>query len=227
MRKFNLNHFNFVPAKITNLTKTLPEAHGFKEKFCTCYGCSFIFHAVREAVETLRTLARHEKPSQQSGETSRRRGIDDEEPLCRMATQLRTAFPEAEFSGAYLAPDGSRAYTDDPATTSPEPYAYESSFAVKWLIEKQIQGSPDLNASPRRGEVVAPVLLWGPYLWADGTSPRSDGLVWLCGDTDRHDFTHPSPSGQQKVGSMLLEFFKDDPAARPWFIAGGGAVGND
>ena len=49
--KEHLNHFNFVPAKITNLTKTLPEAHGMKEKFCTCYGCSFIFHAVREAVE--------------------------------------------------------------------------------------------------------------------------------------------------------------------------------
>ena len=49
--KEHLNHFNFVPAKITNLTKTLPEAHHMKEKFCTCYGCSFIFHAVREAVE--------------------------------------------------------------------------------------------------------------------------------------------------------------------------------
>jgi len=49
--KEHLNHFNFVPAKITNLTKTLPESRGMKEKFCTCYGCSFIFHAVREAVE--------------------------------------------------------------------------------------------------------------------------------------------------------------------------------
>ena len=54
--KTHLNHFNFVPAKITNLTKTLPKAHHMKEnilkdKFCTCYGCSFIYHAVREAVE--------------------------------------------------------------------------------------------------------------------------------------------------------------------------------
>ena len=49
--KEHLNHFNFVPAKITNLTKTLPESHGMKGKFCTCYGCSFIFHPVREAVE--------------------------------------------------------------------------------------------------------------------------------------------------------------------------------
>jgi len=49
--KEHLNHFNFVPAKITNLTKTLPEAHHMKEKFCTCYGCAFIYHAVREAIE--------------------------------------------------------------------------------------------------------------------------------------------------------------------------------
>ena len=49
--KEHLNHFNFVAAKITNLTKTLPEAHHMKEKFCTCYGCSFIYHPVREAVE--------------------------------------------------------------------------------------------------------------------------------------------------------------------------------
>jgi hypothetical protein len=49
--KEHLNHFNFVAAKITNLTKTLPEAHGMKEKFCTCYGCSFIYHPVREEIE--------------------------------------------------------------------------------------------------------------------------------------------------------------------------------
>lgn len=56
--KEHLNHFNFVPAKITNLSKNLPEAHRMKEKFCTCYGCSFIFHPVREAVE-LTTTGHH------------------------------------------------------------------------------------------------------------------------------------------------------------------------
>jgi glutamine amidotransferase-like uncharacterized protein len=53
--KEHLNHFNFVPAKITNLTKTLPESHHMKDKFSTCYGCSFIYHAVREAVEITTT----------------------------------------------------------------------------------------------------------------------------------------------------------------------------
>lgn len=46
-----LNLFNYVPAKITNLTRSLPKALRLKEKFCTAYGCSFIFHPVRESVE--------------------------------------------------------------------------------------------------------------------------------------------------------------------------------
>ncbi|MFP3911110.1 MAG: BPL-N domain-containing protein [Desulfobacteraceae bacterium] len=46
-----LNLFNYVPAKITNLTRSLPTALRLKEKFCTSYGCSFIFHPVRETVE--------------------------------------------------------------------------------------------------------------------------------------------------------------------------------
>jgi glutamine amidotransferase-like uncharacterized protein len=53
--KPHLNHFNFVAAKITNLVKTLPQAGNMKENFCTCYGCSFIFHPVREAVSITTT----------------------------------------------------------------------------------------------------------------------------------------------------------------------------
>lgn len=48
--KKNLNLFNYANVKITNLTKILPEAKRVPEKFCTPYGCSFIFHPVREAV---------------------------------------------------------------------------------------------------------------------------------------------------------------------------------
>lgn len=48
--KEDLNLFNYVKAKITNLTSTLPEPFRLKEKFCTAYGCSYIFHPVREEV---------------------------------------------------------------------------------------------------------------------------------------------------------------------------------
>lgn len=100
-------------------------------------------------------------------------------------------------------------------TTRPdrgEPISYESGFAVKWLIESQISGDPSLNADPQAGPVRAPVLLWGPYLWANGNQPRSDGLVWLPSDYSA-DMIHPSPAGEAKVGDMLMEFFRTDPSA--------------
>jgi hypothetical protein len=104
------------------------------------------------------------------------------------------------------------------ATTSlnPEPYAYESGFAVKWLIEKQINGDPSL--APTGTNSPAPWLAWGPYLWADGMTPRAgDGLVWQCSDFAQ-DGTHPSATGRQKVASLLLTFFKTEPTATAWFL---------
>ena len=65
----------------------------------------------------------------------------------------------------------------------------------------------------------SPVVLWGPYLWADGTTPRkSDQLVWTRDDLAK-DGTHPSESGKDKVARMLLAFFKTDPLAKVWFTA--------
>lgn len=45
-----LDMFNFVDVKITNLSKTLPESEKDSCKFCTSYGCDFVFHPVREEV---------------------------------------------------------------------------------------------------------------------------------------------------------------------------------
>lgn len=103
---------------------------------------------------------------------------------------LADRFPNLQL--AYLS---SRTYAGYASTASnPEPYAYQSGFAVKWLIEKQIAGAPELNFDPARGEVRAPWLAWGPYLWADGLAGRSDGLVYTCADF-ANDGTHPAPGG--------------------------------
>jgi hypothetical protein len=45
-----LDSFNFVKARITNLAKHLPPARQASEKYCTEYGCRYIFHPVREDV---------------------------------------------------------------------------------------------------------------------------------------------------------------------------------
>ena len=96
---------------------------------------------------------------------------------------------------------------------NPEPFSYESGFAVKWLIEAQINGDSDLSYSAGK----APWIAWGPYLWADGMNMRTDGLTWACADL-MDDGTHPSPSGVRKVAGMLLDFFKSDKTTRPWFV---------
>ena len=101
---------------------------------------------------------------------------------------------------------------------NPEPYAYESAFVARWLIQDQIDGKAELNVDEQRGPVKAPRLLWGPYFWADGLTPReSDKLVWTRKDF-ADDGTHPSASGREKVARMLLDFFRTDETAKPWFM---------
>jgi len=104
---------------------------------------------------------------------------------------------------------------------NPEPYAYESGFSVQRLIRAQADQIADGSIDPIAGDLshdsgAAPWLAWGPYLWADGAVPRKDGLAWLPADFES-DGTHPSKSSQQKVGTLLLNFFLQSPISRTWF----------
>ena len=94
---------------------------------------------------------------------------------------------------------------------NPEPYAFESAFPVRWLILRQLKGDSALALTR------VPLLLWGPYFWADGAHGRKiDSLVW-----ERSDFgpdgVHPSTRGRQKVSDQLLAFLTTDPLAKTWF----------
>jgi len=100
---------------------------------------------------------------------------------------------------------------------NPEPYAYESAFAVKWLIDSQIAGEDSLNWDPAAGPVEAPWLSWGPYLWADGLEPRSDGLTWACSEFAA-DGTHPATAARMKVADSLLAFVQRDATTEPWSV---------
>jgi PKD repeat protein len=131
-----------------------------------------------------------------------------------IARNLKTHYPNIKI--AYLS-SRTHAFTSDLYGLNPEPYAYESGFAVKWAIQDQIDGKGNLNDDPAKGPVTAPLLSWGPYLWANGVAPRSDGFTWTLNDVGA-DLTHPSPSGVAKVGQELLAFFKTDPTATPWFL---------
>ena len=136
-----------------------------------------------------------------------------------IARALKTRYPNLQQ--IFLS---SRIYAGYATTTlNPEPYAYESGFAVKWLVEAQIIQMNGGGINPLAGNLdyasgTAPWLAWGPYLWADGVNPRSDGLIWEQSDLSG-DGTHPSTSGREKVASMLLDFMLASPLTQPWFLS--------
>jgi hypothetical protein len=119
---------------------------------------------------------------------------------------LGTKFPQLKL--VYVSSRTYGGYSE--SDLSPEPIAYESGFAVKWLIEERIN-----NPSPVRS---IPWVSWGAYLWADGLRPRSDGLMWERSDFEP-DGVHTSAQGALKVATMLLDFFQNDTAAKPWFFS--------
>lgn len=124
---------------------------------------------------------------------------------------LKTKFPNLKL--CYLSDRIYAGYAT--SKLNPEPFAWYTGWTVKRLIADQISGDATLNfngANP-----AAAWLSWGPYLWAKGTTPRSDGLKWLPSDYQA-DGTHPSATGRQKTAQMLLQFFSTDETTKPWFL---------
>ena len=139
------------------------------------------------------------------------RGFPEKARLLQRAMRSIVEILRTKFSQLKLVYISSRIYGGySEIDLNPEPIAYESAFAVKWLIEERIN-SPSLDSS-------MPWVAWGPYLWADGMTPNSDGLIWERSDFEP-DGVHPSAQGALKVATMLLEFFQNDTAAKPWFLS--------
>ena len=129
---------------------------------------------------------------------------------------LKTRYPNLQV--AYLSSQVYGGYA------STEPYNYESALSVRWVILGQVTlmrtgGLWDSRIADVNYETgVAPWVAWGPYFWANGTMPRSDGLTW-----ERDDFGDDgaalSAKGANKGASMLLEFLLHEPTAESWFRA--------
>ncbi len=126
--------------------------------------------------------------------------------LSKIVDIVKARFPQLKL--VYLSSRTYGGYSD--SDLSPEPMAYQSGFAVKWLIEERLKNPAVAKSDPW--------VSWGPYLWANGATPRSDGLTWERQDVEA-DGVHPSPQGAQKVASLLFEFFQNDPTAQGWFLS--------
>jgi hypothetical protein len=87
-------------------------------------------------------------------------------------TNIKVAYLSSRIYGGYsLGP------------LNPEPSAYESAFSMRWLIFDQQglhQPNLSLNTTVPYTEVDynnAPILAWGPYLWANGIIERNEPLL--------------------------------------------------
>ncbi len=146
-----------------------------------------------------------------------------ERDLGRILRAAKVRYPSLRL--AYVTSRIYAGYSIIPA--SPEPYSYETGLSARWLIDAQVRqmAAGGTLIDPTAGDLnyangTAPWVDWGPYLWANGTTPRSDGLTWGINDFE-NDGTHPSTAGEAKVGGFLLTYFLTAPTTRCWFATTG------
>ncbi len=111
----------------------------------------------------------------------------------------------------------------------PEPFAYESGYSVKWLIEEQVNQEATGVIDPSVGDIrysngSAAWLGWGAYIWTDDGNPRStDG--YSMDDRDlADDCTHPGNAPKTTM-PKLMDYFKgrgnfpENDVTSQWFLA--------
>ena len=142
----------------------------------------------------------------------------------RCMNELKTRFPNVKM--CYLASRISGRYAS--STLNPEPYSYYTGWAVKKVIEDQINGDAQLTYSGSGAK--SPWLAWGIYMWSDGSTPQitNPNVFFTCPTDFQNDGTHPSiPTGAAKVGTLLLNFFSTDSTSAPWFLGTGCPMGTE
>ncbi|MFN3940887.1 MAG: hypothetical protein ACK4IY_09885, partial [Chitinophagales bacterium] len=95
-----------------------------------------------------------------------------------------------------------------------EPRAYLNGWAMKFLIEEQINGNKALAYTGDNAK--APLLMWGPYFWTQGDKPRQDGYTFTP-DMTVEDGVHPNELGKIKVANDIIQFWESDPVSQLWY----------
>ncbi len=150
--------------------------------------------------------------------------------LAELVRLLRVEFPN--LKQIFLQP---RTYC---GYGSAEPLCYENGFAIKWLIQAQVdgvEGTPNLAGS--NDALAAPVsyassawMAWGPYLWSAGAIPDAQsslpnsGQSWPPNDF-QYDGSSPSQCqyygvncGSEHDADLMMAFYTTSPYTAPWFV---------
>jgi len=140
-----------------------------------------------------------------------------------IARNARTHYPNLKL--LFISSRSYGGYSD--GTTSPEPWAYEQGFAVKWAIHRQISGGTywvpaEATHASVGPDSSTPWISWGPYIWADGASRpnKIERMMWVCPDDYEDDYLHPTDaSGGPKVADALDSFLSADSVMRQFYRA--------
>jgi hypothetical protein len=139
--------------------------------------------------------------------------------LANTLRALKTRYPNLQV--AYLSSPEYAGY--DTGHFLGEPFAYEDGLSVRFVLNGQIDFMRKGEMwDPRIGDLrysngSAPWATWGPYLWANGTTPRSDGLTWQRSDFEADGVTL-SEAGAHKSAGLLMKFLIGEPTAAGWFV---------
>jgi len=136
----------------------------------------------------------------------------------RIMHEVKTRFPNVKI--CYFSSRISARYAT--STLNPEPHSYWTGWAIKKVIEDQINGDVALQFSGTGTN--APWMAWGSYMWSDGSTPQTTNpnVFWVCPtDFNTSDGTHPSTTGAIKVANLWLNFLSTDSTATPWFMGAG------
>ncbi len=143
--------------------------------------------------------------------------VDDFTELIRMSKQhypnLKLFYMTGRHTTAFMPADAKDKHR--------EPKSYINGWACKWVIEKQING--DATLSYKGDNAKAPLVLWGPYFWTQGSTPRKDGYTWTK-DLVSNDGVHPSEAGITRVSQDLIDFWSTDPVSQIWFLESGAGI---
>lgn len=121
----------------------------------------------------------------------------------------------------------SRPYSGFATNRAPgEPYAYETGFAVKWLIEAQIaqMAAGGTIVDTRAGDLnysngTAPWINWGPYLWNHSSGSQTPGVRWYEGDFENSSASgFFSDRGDAKASLLYNYGFSTNQFMKCWFM---------